>query len=258
MVDIFSATVLGVVQGITEWLPISSSGHLAISQKVFGLGGGVALDVALHMATLVVLFLVFYRDIINILKAIYRRDFGSRDGKLALFIIIGSIPTGIIGFVFHDMFASFFENMLVVGIALLLTGIVLFMSRIGVKEGSLGYKNSILIGIVQGISIIPGMSRSGLTIGTGLLSGVNREDIIRFSFLLSIPAVIGAALYEAPSIVSIDLMPLFVGMLVSILVGYLSLRAVIGIVRQGRFHLFSLYCWAMGITVLYLALSGLI
>jgi undecaprenyl-diphosphatase len=248
MVSLIEAVVLGVVQGITEWLPVSSSGHLVIFQQLFNLQASIAFDVMLHLATLLVILLVFWKEIASVTKAFLRRDFSSPEGRMALFIIAGSIPTFLIGVLFYGFFASLFTNLAAVGIALIVTGFILFASRFTVKTRGLGYKNSVLVGIAQGVALIPGISRSGITIGTGLLSGVRREEAVRYSFLLFIPAVIGAALYQAPGVVMNEaLLPLVAGMIAAVIVGFVSLKALIKLVLKKRFWLFSFYCWIVGI-----------
>jgi undecaprenyl-diphosphatase len=251
MVSLLEAVVLGVVQGVTEWLPVSSSGHLVIFQQLFNLKASIAFDVMLHLATLVVIFLVFWKEIASVTKAFLRRDFSSPEGRMALFIIAGSIPTGIIGFLFYGFFESLFTNLTAVGAALIVTGFILLASRFTVKPRGLGYRKSVLVGIAQGIALIPGISRSGITISTGLLSGVKREEAVRYSFLLFIPAVIGAALYQAPGAVMNEaLLPLIAGMIAAIIVGFVSLKALIRLVLKKRFWMFSIYCWIVGVLVI--------
>lgn len=254
MIDFLQAVILGVLQGITEWLPISSSGHLVVAQQAFGLQVPVLFDVVLHLGTLLVVFLVFYRDIWGILKALGRGDFKSPEGRLFLFIVAGSIPTAIIGFAFHNVLISFFTNLMVVGTALLATGCVLIATRWASPARGMDYKRSVLVGIAQGIAIIPGMSRSGLTIGSGLLAGVKREAAVRFSFLLSIPAVLGALAFEAGDLALTAgyAFPMAAGFIVSVLVGYVFLRLLIRLVMQKRFHWFAVYCWAAGAVILAL------
>jgi undecaprenyl-diphosphatase len=161
MLTLLKAFVLGVIQGITEWLPISSSGHLVIFQQLMGLDVPIAFDILLHLGTLVVIFLVFWKDILKILKAFFTFNFKTFHGKLSLFIILGSIPTAIIGFIFHDVLESFFSNLFVVGIALICTGALLYATKYFNGKRKLSFLDSFLIGIFQGIAIIPGVSRSG-------------------------------------------------------------------------------------------------
>ncbi len=252
MLTLLQAIVLGIVQGITEWLPVSSSGHLVIFQQFFGLQVPVFFDVLLHLGTLTVIFVVFWKDIIKLLKALVRRDFNSEYGRLLISIAIGSIPTALIGIIFHEILVSFFSNLLVVGIALITTGTVLFFCERGEDDKELTLKDSLLIGLAQGLAIIPGISRSGTTIGTGLLRGVDREKITRFSFLLSIPAVIGAGVFEARNVAwsGVEWLPVIVGVLVSGVVGYFSLKLLLRFVKERRLRCFSWYCWAVGVILI--------
>jgi undecaprenyl-diphosphatase len=250
--------ILAIIQGITEWLPISSSGHLAIVQKYFGLEPPVVFDVMLHVGTLLVILIVFRRDLAEILKALARLDLEKEEGKLGVFILAGNVPTALIGWIFRDVFESFFYNLLAVGVALFGTGCLLHVSRYGKNSEKLGFFDAFLIGVAQGIALIPGVSRSGVTIATGLLSGLKRETAFRFSFLLSIPAVIGALIVESEglSLKEIDRLNLVLGVIVSMIVGYTALKLLRRLLFRGRFHLFAYYCWFLGAAIIVLA-SGL-
>ena len=243
--------ILAVVQGITEWLPISSFGHLAIIKECLGLELPLVFDVMLHLGTVLVVLVVFWRDIVEIVKALVRLDFKTHTGKSALFIAVGSVPTALIGFFFYDVFESFSHNMFVVGVALLVTGFVLFVSERKKADRELNYLDSLLIGTAQGIAVAPGISRSGATISTGLLRGVKKEVAFRYSFLLSIPAIIGATVMESRDLVAgnVDVLPLFLGIVISLAVGYISLRFLRKVVWREKFHLFAYYCWIVGIII---------
>jgi undecaprenyl-diphosphatase len=249
--DLFQAIILGIIQGITEWLPVSSSGHLVIAQQFFGLSVPVIFDVMLHVATLIVVLFVFRTDIWKILRALGKGDLKSPDGKMALFVVVGSIPTALIGFLFHDLFVSFFSSIFVAGVGFIITGFFLFLTRWSKEKQDLGYSSSFLIGIAQGISIIPSISRSGFTISWGLLKGVKRDILIKFSFILSIPAILGAMIYESLNFSGqMELMPLSLAFITSLFVGYISLKALIVIVSKKQLHWFSIYCWIVGIIIL--------
>jgi len=254
MVSFAETAILGLIQGLTEWLPVSSSGHLAVVKELFGWQSSVLLYVLLHLGTLAVVVIFFRKDILGILQTIVKRDFESKEGKLGLFIIVGSAPTGVIGFVFKDLFEAFFDNMLVVGLALLVTGFLLYFADRRESKKALTYMDSFLVGIAQGIAIIPGISRSGATIATGLLRGVEREQAFAFSFLLSIPATIGAAFAESgdlPLLISgADTAAVVVGVATSMVVGYLSLKALQKILLKRKFHWFAPYCWTIGALLL--------
>lgn len=252
MLSLLQAAILGIVQGITEWLPISSSGHLAIIQNIWGVGVPVAFDVLLHFGTLIVILAVFWKDIINMLKALVKLDFKSEYGKLLLFVIIGSLPTAIIALLFQDIFESFFFNLSAVAIALLITGTLLALSERWANKRDINVKDSLLIGIAQGLAFIPGLSRSGATISAGLLRGADKVKVARFSFLLAIPAIIGATALKISefALETTLIAPAIVGTAVAILFGYVSLKALLKIIVQKKFHYFSAYCFAIGILLL--------
>ena len=248
-ITLIEILILAVVQGVAEWLPISSFGHLAIIEEYLGLELPLIYDVMLHLGTVLVVLVVFWRDIVEIVKALVRLDFKTDAGKSALFIAVGSVPTAFIGFFFHDVFESFSHNMLVVGVALLITGFILFVSERKKADRELNYLDSLLIGTAQGIAIAPGISRSAATISSGLLRRVKKEVAFRYSFLLSIPAIIGATVMESRDLVAgnVDVLPLFLGTIISLVVGYISLRFLRKVVWKGKFHLFAYYCWIVGL-----------
>ncbi len=208
-------------------------------------------DVMLHLGTLCVVLAAFWRDIVNIISALVRLDFKTEEGKLAIFLVVGSIPTALIGLLFHDTLEALFYNPLVVGAALLVTGFFLYISERQETTRKLSFLDSILIGIAQGVAIVPGISRSGLTIATGLLRKVERETAFKYSFLLSVPAIIGATITELRELVInyLDLVPMVLGVITSFLVGYMSLKLLRKIVVKKRLHLFAYYCWIVGIAV---------
>jgi undecaprenyl-diphosphatase len=251
-VTLIEVFILAVIQGLTEWLPVSSSGHLVITQTVLGLNIPLIFDVMLHVGTLIVVLTVFRKDIVDIIKALFKRDFETEEGKLALLIAVGSVPIAIIGFVFYDLFKSLFSNLLAVGLALLITGCVLFFSEKRLGNKKMGILDSLLIGLAQGVAIIPGVSRSGVTVATGLLRKIDKATAFRYSFLLSVPAVIGATVMESKDLVvgNLDMVLLILGATVSMIVGYVSLKLVQKIVMNEKFHLFAYYCWTIGIAII--------
>jgi len=211
----------------------------------------------LHVGTSCVVLVTFRKDVAKIVKAVARLDFETEEGKLALFIIVGSIPTALISFTLHPIFESFFENLLAVGVALLVTGFFLFASKRGKKNKELDYLDSFMIGVAQGIAFIPGISRSGVTITTGLLRGVKKEKIFRYSFLLYIPAVIGTAIastimeFRNSSMQGIYLPNILFGVITSMILGYISLKLLQRIVMKEKFHLFAYYCWIVGLITVF-------
>lgn len=254
--DLIQVLILAIIQGITEWLPISSSGHLVVVQEYFGLAPPVIFDVMLHIGTLLVVLIAFWEDVVGISKAVAKLDFKAEEGKLALFIIVGNIPTALIGLIFHDIFESFFYNQLAVGIALLGTGCMLYVSKYGKNSKEMGQLDAFLIGVAQGIAIIPGVSRSGVTIAAGLLSKLRKETVFRFSFLLSIPAIIGAAVFESRDMVLTEDsgITIGVGVIVAMIVGYLALRLLQKVLLRGKFHMFAFYCWLLGTAIVAVAI----
>jgi undecaprenyl-diphosphatase len=251
MVTLIEILILAIIQGLTEWLPISSSGHLVIAQKYLGLNLPLIFSVMLHLGTVVVILVVFRKDIVDIVRALVKRDFETEEGRLALFIAVGSVPIALIGFVFHDFLASLFNNLLVVGLALLTTGLVLFFSEKRIGNQKLSILDSLLIGVAQAVAIIPGVSRSGMTVATGLLRRIDKATAFRYSFLLSVPAVIGATVLESRELVvsNVDMIPLFLGAIISMVVGYISLKLLQKIIMREKFHLFSYYCLTVGLAI---------
>ena len=256
MVSLIEALLLGLVQGLTEWLPISSSGHLVIVQEFLQIEVPLFFDILLHLGTVAVILVFFRNDILQILKALLKLDFQSEYGKLGLYIVIGNIPIILVGFIFYNTITPLFTNPMVVGFALLTTGTLLYISKYGSTDRKMNTTESLIVGIAQAIAIIPGISRSGFTIGTGLLRGVSREEVFRFSFLLAAPAILGAILFDATNLAFIEIEPsaMIVGFTVALIVGYFSLKLLSKLVVTGRFHMFAYYCWSVGLLTLVVTL----
>jgi undecaprenyl-diphosphatase len=252
MVTLIEVFILAVIQGLTEWLPVSSSGHLVITQKILGLNLPLIYSVMLHVGTLIVVLTAFRKDILDIIKALAKRDFETEEGKLALFIAVGSVPIAIVGFVFYDFFKSLFSNLPAVGLALLITGCIVFVSEKRIGNRKLGILDSLLIGMAQAFTIIPGISRSGITVATGLLRKIDKATAFKYSFLLSVPAIIGATLVESKELAlgNVDMVPLLLGATISMIVGYASLKLLQKIVMNEKIHLFAYYCWTVGVTII--------
>ena len=241
------AIISGIVQGLTEFLPVSSSGHLVILHNYFGYKEPqMMFNIFLHVATLFAVITYFYKDIINIVR---------KDRKLLLAVIIASIPTALIGYFFKDIFESLFANIALVGIMLYVTAVLLFLADISArKEDAAGVKRSpgsikaFFVGIVQGISIIPGISRSGATISTGMLLRIDREMAVKFSFLLSIPAILGALCIKLPDMQgSIAPAPqMLAGMLFAFVFGLGAIYILIKAVIRGKLKFFAFYCLLAG------------
>lgn len=271
------AIVLGTVQGLTEFLPVSSSGHLVLFQNLFGLKEPELLfDICLHVGTLSAVIIVFYREILDILKALLQIPARMKTAggmmrlcqadpsiRMALLIVVGSIPTAVIGLLFKEITDQLFGSIAIVGCMLLVTGTLLWMTRRisgdGRPVGRTTLKDALLIGIVQGLAILPGISRSGSTISMALFLGVDRKVAGRYSFLLSIPAIVGALVLglDTPELhTTIPLATIIAGSVVSALVGWAALVILLRVVDRGQLHRFAPYCWLVGIVTLVVAWMG--
>lgn len=275
---LLNAVILGLIQGISEFLPISSSGHLSIAQNLFGVemegGGDMFFEVLLHLGTLAAIFVAYWSDIREMLLEFFRAIGDIRRGgmpdpipparRLILLLVIGTLPLFVV-LPIQDFVEGLSNNTYVVGGALLVTGVLLFVSdrvRKGRKTASSATVGDILlIGAAQAVATCPGLSRSGTTIAVGCFAGLERKFAVRFAFLLSIPAVLGANILKIADVVEtgIDpaLLPAYlVGVVTAAVSGYLCIRLVHMITDKGRFGAFAYYCWAMGLlTVILTALQ---
>lgn len=272
--SLIQALFLGFIQGITEFLPISSSGHLVILQNLFGLReGNLFFDVAVHFGTLLAILVVLRKEVFSLVKgslcfSVYSfrgqkskiADYNKTMARLAGLIIIGLIPTALLGFFLRDVIELLFNSIVAVGIMLIITGIILWMTRLsgeGHKDtGAISILDALIIGFVQGLAIAPGISRSGSTIAFGLFRKLKKGVAVRFSFLLSIPAILGAMVleWENPLLQEGDLLNVIAGTLTAALVGYICLRILIRLVQKGHLYFFSPYCWALGSVTIILSL----
>lgn len=262
MVTVIEAFFLGALQGVTEWLPVSSSGHLVLAQYFLGASASVSFDALLHFATFIVVVAYFGRDIIDVasdvMKAssarLKKRGFRETDNtRLFEYIIVASVPTGFIGFFFRDVLEAMYSDVFTVCLGLIVTGIMLQASRLKKNPAKLNNVAALAIGVSQGLAIIPGISRSGATIATALFLGIERRQAARFSFLILIPAAIGGIILEGGGILdelSGPMIPVAVGFLTSLLVGYASLNYLMKVVRDGKFYYFSYYVIPLGLIVL--------
>ena len=254
-VTILKTIILGIIQGATEFLPVSSSGHLVLAQKLFGITeGALTLSVFLHFGTLVAVVIALWDDVkgILLLKKSHRR--------LTFLILVGIIPTGIIGVAFKDLFEEAFNSVLVVGFMLLVTGALLWISeeyQTGRKsEEEMSFLDSIFVGLAQGLAIIPGISRSGSTIVGGFLRGLNRELAARFSFLVSLPVIFGATLLEVKDIIEmgttggVSITNIVIGTLAATISGYLAVRFLLDYIKKHSFKPFAYYVWGVGIIII--------
>ncbi len=287
--SLLQAILMGLIQGLTEFLPVSSSGHLAIFKNIFGVNTetGMLFDVLLHLGTLVAIFVVYYKDIwkmivegcciirdafINVTIfvknqmtylrtrdkgqcAAYQKIVTNSYRKFVLLIIVSTIPTGIIGVIGSDLVEMASEILLVPGICLIVTAALLFFAE-HAPDGektpkSVTYSNAFGIGIAQGIATLPGLSRSGTTIAACMMSGFNRNFAVKYSFIMSIPAVLGAVVKElidasAMEIAAAEIGHYLIGMLVAAVVGYICIKTMLVVVRKKKFIGFSIYCLIVG------------
>ncbi|MDA3898576.1 MAG: undecaprenyl-diphosphate phosphatase [Desulfobacteraceae bacterium] len=267
--DLMQAIILGAIQGLTEFFPVSSSGHLVIFQQMMGLKEPVLIfDISVHVGTLAAIVVYFFNDIIRIFKSFLRsascRLSGQSeklskveisDTRMAWMLVAGSLPTAMIGFGMHMVSGVLFSSLTIVGVSLLVTGGILLGTRWMNQETEQGLdltiKQALLIGTVQGLAVIPGISRSGSTIVAGLFLGVNRDIAIRYSFLLSIPAILGALVLQlftdASGAGNISLVVIAAGLLTSLIVGYAALSLLVKMVQKGHLYFFTPYCFTLGV-----------
>ena len=258
--NIIQALILGIVQGTTEFIPISSSGHLVLVPWLLNWPEpGLVFDTIVHWGTLLAIIAVFWRDILALAKAWVRslveRSLAQTEARLAWLIIVGTLPAALIGFLGEDFFESLFSSAGRVAVLLLVTGGILALSeRLGERRrtmNDLGWLDSVLIGLAQGMAVAPGISRSGATIAMGLLRGVEREAAARYSFLLATPIIFGAGLLQLADLFQAGAdgtlwSPIFAGFLAAAISGYVCIRFLLAYLQRGRLYLFATYCWLAG------------
>jgi len=246
------AFILGVVQGIAEFLPISSSGHLVIMQSILGIEQpGNTFEIIVHLGTLASIIVVFFKDIKKIVSLSYK----NKNRKFIYCIIIGTLPSIFVGLGFKNQIQSLFENVFAVGIALIFTGLFLFLSRyIKEQDKELSIAKATIIGLSQSVAIIPGVSRSGMTITFALLLGLSSKEAAKFSFLLAIPVILGAGLITMMDInngFSISMDTVLIGFFTSFITGILSLKWLLKTLEKGEFYYFGLYCIVLGVITVF-------
>lgn len=284
--SVFQSIFLGIIQGITEFLPVSSSGHLAILQNIFHIetDGGMLFDIMLHIGTLAAVFIVYRKDIgrmiVEALKMAgdicmnfktwmlnrihktslpYRRVVHNNYRKFVVLILVSTVPTGVIGVIGKDLISDASETLLIPGICLLITGVLLLIAD-SAKEGrklprEVSYKQGLVIGAAQGLATLPGLSRSGTTITACLLCGMERKFAVKYSFILSIPAILGAAVLEVKDVIAepIEMSQVWVytvGMVFAAVVGYICIKTMLVVVRNKKFKYFSYYCFVVGVVAI--------
>lgn len=282
------AIILAIIQGITEFLPVSSLGHLSLAENLMGIdrGPGMLYEALLHLGTLAAVILAFYKDVKKVAFSFvgicadiignihlfiqnkrgkgnynYARIISNSYRKLALLIVISMIPTAMLGYSARNIVAKTMESPLLAGAGILITGIVLIVIDFskaggdkGIREAS--YEHAMWMGICQGLSVFPGFSRSGLSISAALLSGLNRKFAVKFSYLMSIPAIVGAFFSQLVNLGSAEMtiglgFTYVFGMILSASVGMLTIRILLKLVNQLRFRYFAYYCFVIGLATLF-------
>ncbi|MBN2800810.1 MAG: undecaprenyl-diphosphate phosphatase [Deltaproteobacteria bacterium] len=248
---------LGIIQGLTEFLPVSSSGHLVLLQQFFEVGEDeVLFDLVLHLGTLLPVLLFYRTDVIAVLRDPLAGEgpFWRRQGvRMLSLVFLASLPTAIIGLAFEDLFEVLFATPAALSVTFAITGVLLFASGrfLGgtTTLDTMTWRQAVLLGLAQGLAITPGISRSGTTISVALMLGLNRELAARFSFLMSVPAILGAVLLKArhADFSAVDTLQFGAGGLAAMVSGYLALAVLVRLVQGGQFKHFAWYAWAMAL-----------
>ena len=264
--------ILGLVQGLAEFLPISSSGHLALLQNFFGIreDNVLVFTVLLHLGTLVSVFIIYWKDIVELVIELFKtiKDICTGKGlrinssptrRLGFMIIVATIPTTIIGLTLNDFFESLYASVIMIAVGLIFTGIILIVAeRMGKSNKDvmeMKFSHAIFIGCMQGLAIWPGISRSGSTLFGGLISGLERKFAVKFAFLISIPSILGSVILETPAAIAqgMDMSmlgPIIVGVVISALSGIFAIKAMIKVVSNKGLFGFSIYVWLVAAAVI--------
>ena len=283
---ILQAIFLGIIQGLTEFLPVSSSGHLAIAQNIFEIdtGGSMLFDIMLHVGTLAAVFVAYRKDIVRMIREAicicidigantkiwisnrkndealrYKRIIHNNYRKFVVLILVSTIPTGVIGYAAKNLVEAASATLIVPGVCLLLTGVLLVVADF-TEDGKkiprdVSYTTGFFIGIAQGISTLPGLSRSGTTITACLVSGFDKRFAVKYSFLMAVPAVLGASVLEIKDAVAEEItgnlvLCCVIGAVVAGLVGYVCIKVMLSIVRKKKFKGFAIYCLVLGVAAI--------
>ena len=267
--NIIQAIIIGVVQGLTEFLPVSSSAHLVFAHNILNVESSLAFDVFLHLGTLIAVLWYFRYDIIKMLKSWWlslgdllqgRFMQGFREDpykRLAWYVILATIPVGIVGVLFEDAVDSLFAGALYVpAFFLFVTGTILYLSQRmpggNINLHNITKKEALFMGLGQACAVLPGLSRSGTTISAGLVAGLDKEFAAKFSFILSIPAIFGAFVFQLKDIGSAmdaNFLPILLGFVASIIAGYFAIKWMLDLIKNKSLDIFAYYCWIVGIVV---------
>jgi len=248
--EFISALILAVIQGITEWFPVSSSGHLVLFERILDYSGGLMFEVALHFGTLMAVFVYFGKEITDIFRDFFSGKWKTENGRLGVLLIIASVPAGVIGFLVKDVFDSF-SSLGIVAFGFGITGLFLFIASSGfeTKDKKLSSPKAFLIGCAQALAIVPGISRSGATVSSGILFGLNEKKAMTFAFLMSIPIIFGANIL----VIGNQTLPseLIWATLVSFIVGLASIHVVFKyvLINRKNFRWFGIYCLLLALAL---------
>jgi undecaprenyl-diphosphatase len=265
ILELLQTLLLGLIQGISEWLPISSTAHLKLTEVFLGIGITPLFNLVLHGGTLAVLIFYFRKEVKNILVALVHLDFRSENGSLIPRIVVATIPTAVVGLAYSlfltepgsPVYVAGLESVPAIAVTFLIGASFVYSTKFAKEDKEfLSYKMALVMGLAQGFSIFSGLSRSGITISAALLLGLQRKKAFKFSFLLSIPAVLGDLAFEAYgdrgqlSAVGFGPLEVAVGVAAAMVVGYFALKLVSKVIQSHKFHYFAYYTWALGIALL--------
>ncbi|MCF7922130.1 MAG: undecaprenyl-diphosphatase UppP [Candidatus Marinimicrobia bacterium] len=266
-----SAAILAIVQGLTEFLPVSSSGHLVLGEALLGyhaLGNSIAFELVVHLGTFLAVLVVFWKDIINLIQIFavilvqpgkWKTEYyHNTEFRFTIMMLVAMLPAGIVGLLLRDQISELFSKPFMVSIALLFTGSMLLSTRFFAKSNkTIDMKKALLIGLAQALALIPGISRSGSTISMALALGIKQEQAARFSFIMVLPLIIAATGLEFIDLLKVGISAdevsiLVIGLIISFVVGMLSLKWLLQLLKGGKFHYFAWYCFSVAIIGLFL------
>ena len=263
--SVIEAIILGIVQGLTEFLPVSSSGHIELGKAFMDVkaADNLAFSVLVHGATVLSIIVVFWKDILHLIRSLFSFQW-NEDTRYISLLAISAIPVAVVGLLFEDQIEALFSGKVVmVGVLLIVTGCLLFLTRLERGQNhKVGFKSAVIVGLAQAAAILPGISRSGATISTALALGISREQATRFSFLMVLAPILGATvlqfkdLTQSTSAHEAALMPYLAGFIAAFLSGLLACKWMISLVNKGKIIYFSIYCFLIGIAAIVIGSMG--